>query len=128
MFHLENRLSKNVVLPGKFAQCYAQGDMVAFVTKQGHVVIWGWSDTAYELEIDHGEHFHQPNGWEKDLGGVPGVMFHPTDTDIVFAGWLNSPPLPGKCKVLLVGICASSVNHVLSLCRLSHPHHRHHQV
>ncbi|KAJ4857863.1 hypothetical protein T069G_08760 [Trichoderma breve] len=94
VFHLENRLSKNVVLPGKFAQCYAQGDMVAFVTKQGHVVIWGWSDTAYELEIDHGEHFHQPNGWEKDLGGVPGVMFHPTDTDIVFAGWLNSPPLP----------------------------------
>ncbi|KAL6693377.1 hypothetical protein J3F84DRAFT_396299 [Trichoderma pleuroticola] len=92
VFHLQNRLSKNVVLPGKFAQCYAQGDMVAFVTKQGHVVIWGWSDTAYELEIDHGEHFHQPNGWEKDLGGVPGVIFHPTDTDIVFAGWLNSPP------------------------------------
>lgn len=92
--------------------------MVAFVTKQGHVVIWGWSDSAIELEIDHGEHLHQPNGWEKDLGGVPGIMFHPTDTDVVFAAWLNSPAPPGKCKIFgwtaWVGRVSSS--QVLIMC------------
>ncbi|KAL7905139.1 hypothetical protein GGI35DRAFT_472001 [Trichoderma velutinum] len=127
VFHLENRLSKNVVLPGKFAQCYAQGDMVAFVTKQGHVVIWGWSDTAYELEIDHGEHFHQPNGWEKDLGGVPGVMFHPTDTDIVFAGWLNSPAPPDpRIHTIVVVKFDRGVPVARFETSLSHPEYRRH--
>jgi hypothetical protein len=96
VFHLHYGGSKNVVLPGKFAHCFAQGDMVAFVTKQGHVVVWGWSDNAIELDIDHSQHSHQPNGWEGYFGGVPGVMFHPTDTDVVFGAWLHSPPHPGK--------------------------------
>ncbi|KAL7956788.1 hypothetical protein V8C34DRAFT_315336 [Trichoderma compactum] len=127
VFHLENRLSKNVVLPGKFAQCYAQGDVVAFVTKQGHVIIWGWSDTAYELEIDHGEHFHQPNGWEKDLGGVPGIMFHPTDTDIVFAGWLNSPAPPDpRIHTIVVIKFDRGVPVARFETSLSHPEYRRH--
>ncbi|KAH6608279.1 cyclin-like f-box [Trichoderma cornu-damae] len=127
VFHLQYRRSKNVVLPGKFAQCYAQGDMVAFVTKQGHVVVWGWSDSAIELEIDHGEHLHQPNGWEKDLGGVPGVMFHPTDTDIVFAAWLNSPAPPDPRIHTIVVV---KYEHGLPVRRyetsLSHPEYRRH--
>lgn len=96
VFHLQLRQSRNVVLPGKFAHCYAQGDTVAFVTRQGHVVVWGWSDSAYELGIDHEQHFHTADGWESDLGGVPGIMFHPTDTDIVYAAWLHSALQPGK--------------------------------
>ncbi|KAL7794288.1 hypothetical protein V8C37DRAFT_377121 [Trichoderma ceciliae] len=127
VFHLQFRRSKNVVLPGKFAQCYAQGDMVAFVTKQGHVVVWGWSDSAIELEIDHGEHFHQPNRWGKDLGGVPGVMFHPTDTDVVFAVWLNSPAPPNPRIHTIVVI---KYDHGLPVRRfetsLSHPEYRRH--
>ncbi|EHK16220.1 uncharacterized protein TRIVIDRAFT_122935, partial [Trichoderma virens Gv29-8] len=122
-----NRLSKSVVLPGKFAQCYAQGDMVAFVTKQGHVVIWGWSDTAIELEIDHGEHFHQPNGWEKDLGGVPGVMFHPTDTDIVYAAWLNSPAPPDpRIHTIVVVKFERGLPVARFETALSHPEYRRH--
>ncbi|KAL6877689.1 hypothetical protein HDV57DRAFT_130999 [Trichoderma longibrachiatum] len=95
VFHLQYRRSKNVVLPGNLAQCYAYGDMIAFVTKQRQVVIWGWSDSAYELELDyHSEALRQPLSWDRDLGGVPGIMFHPTDTDIVFAAWMYSPAPP----------------------------------
>lgn len=96
VFHLQFRQSRNVVLPGKFAHCYAQGDTVAFVTRQGHVVVWGWSDSAYELDIDHEQYFFEREGWESDLGGIPGIMFHPTDTDIVYAAWLHSALQPGK--------------------------------
>ncbi|KAL7943674.1 hypothetical protein V8C42DRAFT_354033 [Trichoderma barbatum] len=127
VFHLQNRLSKNVVLPGKFARCYAQGDMVAFVTKQGHVVIWGWSDTAIELETDQGDYFYQPNGWERDLGGVPGIMFHPTDTDIVFAAYLNSPAPPDPRIHTIVVV---KFEHGLPVARfeseLSHDEYRRH--
>lgn len=99
VFHLQVRQSRNVVLPGKFAHCYAQGDTVAFVTRQGHIVVWGWSDTAYELDTNHEQYFDEKEGWEIELGGNCGVMFHPTDTDIIYAAWLYSASQPGKCHL-----------------------------
>ncbi|PNP46573.1 hypothetical protein TGAMA5MH_02031 [Trichoderma gamsii] len=104
VFHLQFRQSRNVVLPGKFAHCYAQGDTVAFVTRQGHVVMWGWSDTAYELDVDHEQHFFEREGWESDLGGIPGIVFHPTDTDVVYAAWLHSALQPDPLIHIVVVI------------------------
>ncbi|KAK5991977.1 hypothetical protein PT974_05373 [Cladobotryum mycophilum] len=104
VFHLDLLESKRISLPGKFARCYAQGDTAAFVTKQGHVIAWSWGDKAIELKIDDDELHHRPMGWEKDLGGVPGVLFHPTETDVMYVVWLNwvAPPDPRINTVVVV--------------------------
>lgn len=90
--------SKRISLPGKFARCFAQGDSAVFVTKQGQVISWNWGGKAIELETDHDDFHQHPSGWSKELGGVPGVMFHPTNPKVIFVVWTYTPKPPGKMQ------------------------------
>lgn len=84
---------KRISLPTPLSRCYVHGETIVAVCQGGQLIYWGWDGVVEELtpqlpalEKQGGKHKHK----KLLFGGVPGVLFHPTDTRILFLVWMYS--------------------------------------
>ncbi|KAH7133172.1 hypothetical protein B0J13DRAFT_450979 [Dactylonectria estremocensis] len=78
--HMESGETKPLHLSGTVSHCYAQNESIGVVTTAGEITIWG-EGNARELDLSRVETLGRSPG-------VPALLFHPTQSNIVFAVWL----------------------------------------
>lgn len=88
---------RRISLPGRFAKCYAQGSSVVFLTANGQAFLWSWGGKTIEMNVD-ATLAATPDGCTSCLQKVPGVMFLPTDSSVVFLTWVYKPASTGEFK------------------------------
>ncbi|CAM1510634.1 Fc.00g009690.m01.CDS01 [Cosmosporella sp. VM-42] len=88
ILHLQQPGRRTVFLPTPLAKAYVQGDSVCAVTKSGDLIKWNWEiGLSIQLKVKGSEFTTRAPGSDLRFGGVPGVLFHPKQDDVVYAVW-----------------------------------------
>ncbi|KAI9167817.1 hypothetical protein HJFPF1_03954 [Paramyrothecium foliicola] len=91
IFNLRLCETRKFTLPSAFHTCYAQDDHVVVITQPGAVYAYVWGSKLTVLSEAYGTDIDS-SGWRPQQ--VPGVLFHPTNQNILFLVWLLKLPTP----------------------------------
>ncbi|KAF4981383.1 hypothetical protein FZEAL_2813 [Fusarium zealandicum] len=88
---------KTLLLPGPYATAHMEHRTLAVVTKTGQIMVFVWGERTTQLDLTDAQ--THPANSERLFGGVPKVLPHPTQPNVVFAVWVYShKPLSGRSE------------------------------
>ncbi|KAH7316715.1 hypothetical protein B0I35DRAFT_479537 [Stachybotrys elegans] len=82
ILEIDSRHIKEIILPASLDTCYVRDDRVVAVTKEGHVIACGWNIDPYPVDDDFDLHHNDDYGGQCQI--LPGVLFHPTQPEIIY--------------------------------------------
>lgn len=95
----------DITLSGPLHQCYAQDDRLVAVCGNGEVLFWQHRTPCVNVNVTD-ESFHAKPALTQETmgGGLPGVLIHPSSSDVVFLVWIHAlklteQPLAGKTDI-----------------------------
>ncbi|WZH39224.1 F-box domain-containing protein [Fusarium acuminatum] len=86
--HLETGTWKKLFLPAPLHHAYVDSKTVTFVVRTGKILQFTWGSYLVEVDLTGINHFLDES--DAMFGGLPKILLHPTNDNVMFAVWAVS--------------------------------------
>ncbi|KAM0552618.1 hypothetical protein ACHAPJ_007715 [Fusarium lateritium] len=86
--NLATREWKTLTLPARLEDAFVDSKTVSLVTEIGQILLFTWGGKTVQLDLSQIE--YRPTGSDSMFGGVPKVLPHPTQDNVIYAVWVFS--------------------------------------